>query len=96
MLTLPVLCVAALNEPTIDYGFQRLQKVIPRHPGDPERLPKVSGCVCKRETELFIIEMSKWKTRLVITIQSAVFGFRRNRANFRHVEMVQLSLFPPQ
>ncbi|CAG14852.1 unnamed protein product, partial [Tetraodon nigroviridis] len=30
-----------LNEPTIDYGFQRLQKVIPRHPGDPERLPKV-------------------------------------------------------
>lgn len=36
-------CVSALNEPTIDYGFQRLQKVIPRHPGDPERLPKVSG-----------------------------------------------------
>ncbi|XP_016522275.1 transcription factor COE3-like [Poecilia formosa] len=33
----------ALNEPTIDYGFQRLQKVIPRHPGDPERLPKVSA-----------------------------------------------------
>ncbi|ELK08281.1 Transcription factor COE2 [Pteropus alecto] len=31
---------AALNEPTIDYGFQRLQKVIPRHPGDPERLAK--------------------------------------------------------
>ncbi|XP_078717577.1 transcription factor COE3-like isoform X3 [Lampetra fluviatilis] len=30
----------ALNEPTIDYGFQRLQKLIPRHPGDPERLPK--------------------------------------------------------
>ncbi|GAB5570213.1 transcription factor COE2 isoform X2 [Prionailurus iriomotensis] len=29
-----------LNEPTIDYGFQRLQKVIPRHPGDPERLAK--------------------------------------------------------
>lgn len=37
------LCVSlsALNEPTIDYGFQRLQKVIPRHPGDQERLPKV-------------------------------------------------------
>ncbi|XP_009472710.1 PREDICTED: transcription factor COE4-like [Nipponia nippon] len=35
----------ALNEPTIDYGFQRLQKVIPRHPGDPERLPKV-GTPC--------------------------------------------------
>lgn len=35
------LFLTALNEPTIDYGFQRLQKVIPRHPGDPERLPKV-------------------------------------------------------
>ncbi|CAL8300568.1 unnamed protein product [Arctogadus glacialis] len=34
----------ALNEPTIDYGFQRLQKVIPRHPGDPERLPKPHVC----------------------------------------------------
>lgn len=33
--------VPALNEPTIDYGFQRLQKVIPRHPGDPEKLAKV-------------------------------------------------------
>lgn len=32
---------SALNEPTIDYGFQRLQKVIPRHPGDPEKLAKV-------------------------------------------------------
>ncbi|XP_058605078.1 transcription factor COE3 isoform X1 [Onychostoma macrolepis] len=30
----------ALNEPTIDYGFQRLQKVIPHHPGDMDRLPK--------------------------------------------------------
>uniref|UniRef100_A0A8C2GD56 EBF transcription factor 3a n=1 Tax=Cyprinus carpio TaxID=7962 RepID=A0A8C2GD56_CYPCA len=30
----------ALKEPTIDYGFKRLQIVIPRHPGDPERLPK--------------------------------------------------------
>uniref|UniRef100_A0A2K5QLM7 IPT/TIG domain-containing protein n=1 Tax=Cebus imitator TaxID=2715852 RepID=A0A2K5QLM7_CEBIM len=30
----------ALNEPNIDYGYQRLQNVIPRHPGDPERLPK--------------------------------------------------------
>ncbi|XP_039517653.1 transcription factor COE2 isoform X3 [Pimephales promelas] len=30
----------ALNEPTIDYGFQRLQKLIPRHPGDPDRLAK--------------------------------------------------------
>ncbi|XP_070503478.1 transcription factor collier isoform X1 [Chironomus tepperi] len=30
----------SLSEPTIDYGFQRLQKLIPRHPGDPDKLPK--------------------------------------------------------
>jgi len=30
----------AINEPTLDYGFQRLLKTVPRHPGDPERLPK--------------------------------------------------------
>ena len=33
--------VSALTEPTIDYGFQRLGKLVPRHPGDPEKLPKV-------------------------------------------------------
>ncbi|KAK7573482.1 hypothetical protein V9T40_010673 [Parthenolecanium corni] len=30
----------SIQEPTIDYGFQRLQKLIPRHPGDPDKLPK--------------------------------------------------------
>lgn len=33
--------ILALSEPTIDYGFQRLQKFVPRYPGDPEKLPKV-------------------------------------------------------
>jgi hypothetical protein len=41
LISIFCLCIAALNEPTIDYGFQRLQKLIPRHPGDPEKLPKV-------------------------------------------------------
>lgn len=27
-------------EPTLDYNFQRLQKSVLRHPGDPEKLPK--------------------------------------------------------
>ncbi len=31
----------ALSEPTIDYGFHRLSKLVPRHPGDPEKLGKV-------------------------------------------------------
>lgn len=30
----------ALTEPNIDYGFQRLQKLLPKYPNDPERLPK--------------------------------------------------------
>lgn len=41
---------AALNEPTIDFGFQRLAKLIPRHPGDPERLPK--EIILKRAADL--------------------------------------------
>ncbi|XP_077360727.1 transcription factor COE1-like isoform X1 [Festucalex cinctus] len=40
----------ALNEPTIDYGFQRLQKVVPRHPGDPDKLPK--ELILKRAADL--------------------------------------------
>ncbi|XP_071556340.1 transcription factor collier isoform X1 [Temnothorax nylanderi] len=40
----------SVNEPTIDYGFQRLQKLVPRHPGDPEKLPK--EIVLKRAADL--------------------------------------------
>ncbi|BET01995.1 Transcription factor [Nesidiocoris tenuis] len=40
----------SLNEPTIDYGFMRLQKLIPRHPGDPEKLPK--EIILKRAADL--------------------------------------------
>ncbi|XP_022671334.1 transcription factor collier-like isoform X2 [Varroa jacobsoni] len=40
----------SLNEPTIDFGFQRLAKLIPRHPGDPERLPK--EIILKRAADL--------------------------------------------
>ncbi|XP_011341442.1 transcription factor collier isoform X2 [Ooceraea biroi] len=40
----------SLDEPTLDYGFQRLQKLIPRHPGDPDKLPK--EIVLKRAADL--------------------------------------------
>ncbi|KAL3312641.1 Transcription factor COE1, partial [Cichlidogyrus casuarinus] len=40
----------SLTEPTIDYGFQRLCKIIPRHPGDPERLPR--EIILKRAADL--------------------------------------------
>ncbi|XP_069139786.1 transcription factor COE1-like isoform X1 [Argopecten irradians] len=39
-----------LADPTIDYGFQRLMKLVPRHPGDPERLPK--EIILKRAADL--------------------------------------------
>lgn len=41
---------AALSEPTLDYGFQRLQKLVPRHAGDPEKLPK--EIILKRAADL--------------------------------------------
>ncbi len=40
----------ALTDPTIDYGFARLGKLVPRHPGDPEKLPK--EVVLKRAADL--------------------------------------------
>ena len=39
-----------MQEPSIDYGFSRLSKLVPRHPGDPERLPK--EVVLKRAADL--------------------------------------------
>lgn len=71
-------CCLALNEPTIDYGFQRLQKVIPRHPGDPERLPKVSDSVCVCVKELFIIEMSKRETIHWLDEQAHAIAFGKS------------------
>ncbi|XP_032794896.2 transcription factor collier isoform X1 [Daphnia magna] len=40
----------SLTEPTIDYGFQRLGKLVPRHPGDPEKLSK--EIILKRAADL--------------------------------------------
>ncbi|UXI20169.1 lysine-specific histone demethylase 1A [Sarcoptes scabiei] len=40
----------SINEPTIDHGFTRLSKLIPRHPGDPEKLPK--EIILKRAADL--------------------------------------------
>lgn len=42
--------ITALSEPSIDFGFQRLQKLLPKYPGDPERLPK--ELILKRAAEL--------------------------------------------
>ncbi|KAF8571247.1 hypothetical protein P879_05018 [Paragonimus westermani] len=40
----------AITDPTIEYGFQRLCRIIPRHPGDPERLPR--EIILKRAADL--------------------------------------------
>lgn len=39
-LNLVSLSSIALNEPTLDYNFLRLQKAVPRQPGDPDKLSK--------------------------------------------------------
>ncbi|CAF0848161.1 unnamed protein product [Didymodactylos carnosus] len=39
-----------MQEPNIDYCFQRLHKMIPKHPGDPERLSK--EIILKRTADL--------------------------------------------
>ncbi|KAF2354014.1 Transcription factor COE helix-loop-helix domain [Trinorchestia longiramus] len=40
----------SLSDPTIEYGFHRLHKLIPRHPGDPDKLPK--EIILKRAADL--------------------------------------------
>uniref|UniRef100_A0A158R556 IPT/TIG domain-containing protein n=1 Tax=Syphacia muris TaxID=451379 RepID=A0A158R556_9BILA len=40
----------SMTEPSIEYGFQRLQKLLPKYPGDPDRLPK--ELILKRAAEL--------------------------------------------
>uniref|UniRef100_A0A914GZG2 IPT/TIG domain-containing protein n=1 Tax=Globodera rostochiensis TaxID=31243 RepID=A0A914GZG2_GLORO len=40
----------SLSEPSIDYGFQRLQKLLPKYPNDPEKLPK--EVILRRAAEL--------------------------------------------
>ncbi len=35
-LTRPILLSAALNGDSIDFGFTRLAKVIPKQPGEPQ------------------------------------------------------------
>lgn len=40
----------ALNEPSIDFEFQRLSKFIPRHPGDSENISKVT--ILKRTSDI--------------------------------------------
>lgn len=61
--------ISALNEPTIDYGFQRLQKVIPRHPGDPEKLAKVRDSLIKDFTVLVAISQESAHAALSLRCQ---------------------------
>ena len=49
-LQIKIIFYLALTEPNIDYGFHRLGKLVPRHPGDPEKLPK--EIVLKRAADL--------------------------------------------
>ncbi|KAI3389181.1 hypothetical protein SNEBB_009735 [Seison nebaliae] len=52
----------ALADPSIDYGFQRLQKLLPRHSGDPEKLSKEQ--ILKRSADL----LEQWYS---VSVQAA-------------------------
>ncbi|CAH0773902.1 unnamed protein product [Bemisia tabaci] len=68
----------SLNEPTIDYGFQRLQKLIPRHMGDPEKLPKEiilkqqptwrKLCIVCRGTTSLVQDLRRVQTLVCLTL----------------------------
>ena len=49
-ITIVIFLYIALGNANIDYGFARLGKLVPRHPGDPERLPK--DVVLRRAADL--------------------------------------------
>ena len=50
MKNITIIFFIALGNANIDYGFARLGKLVPRHPGDPERLPK--DVVLRRAADL--------------------------------------------
>ncbi|KAG7484610.1 hypothetical protein MATL_G00051720 [Megalops atlanticus] len=97
----------ALNEPTIDYGFQRLQKVIPRHPGDPERLPK--EVILKRAADLVeaLYGMPHNNQEIILKraadIAEALYNVPRNHNQLAglgnssvHTSMMGVNSFPGQ
>ena len=70
------LLLSALNEPSIDYGFSRLSKLVPRHPGDPERLPKeVTIIISSFAVTIFIV--------IIIIIITIVITVRFTPATYR-------------
>lgn len=44
----------AMQDPTIDYSFQRLSKLIPKHADDPDRLSKV--CRERKKIEYLLFD----------------------------------------
>lgn len=73
------LCISALNEPTIDYGFQRLQKLIPRHPGDPEKLPKVEFKYFTDKLEInILINFQEIILKRAADLAEALYSMPRN------------------
>jgi early B-cell factor len=48
----------ASSEPGIDSGFARLQKLLPKYPNDPERLPK--EVILRRAADLAEALYHRW------------------------------------
>ncbi|CAL2051519.1 unnamed protein product [Caenorhabditis brenneri] len=71
-----------LTEPSIEYGFQRLQKLLPKYPGDPDRLPKDQ--ILKRAAELAEALYNRTSTESLSTYYHSQFDTSTDYASRTH------------
>ncbi|KAE9552475.1 hypothetical protein FO519_004327 [Halicephalobus sp. NKZ332] len=89
----------SLNEPNIDFGFQRLQKLLPKYPNDPERLPK--ELILRRAADLAEALYNRAPTDQLTQYASAAYSaqfeaadYMRNHASPRSIAASYSSVTP--
>lgn len=85
--------LSALNEPTIDYGFQRLAKLIPKHPGDPEKLPKVKLLFCP--LPFIMLLLSFFSKQIYPLLLNSDFQIKLQNETFRVSSSFLICIFHP-
>ncbi len=65
-----------MDEPTIEYGFSRLSKLLPRYPGDPGSLNKET--VLKRAAD-FVEAVSRRSLDLAYPYPTSVSEYQANK-----------------
>ena len=75
---------AAVNDPNLDQGFQRLSKLIPGHPGDPEKLPKVRIPRINR-SKTHRMKFQEIVLKRAVDLVEAMYSMPRSAAQFAHI-----------